>query len=481
VIVLLVAVIALNVAGLRDRFWPPTPSVPKIESIAVLPLANLSGDPAQEYFADGMTEELIATLGKLSALRVISRTSAMQYKGARKPLPQIAKELNVDAVIEGSVLRVGDRVRITAQLIQASTDKHLWAETYDRDLRDVLALQSEVAQAITREIRTTLTPQEQTRLAGTRPVNPEAYELYLKGIRARSAASDIEPSLRAKELFQQAIEKDPTYAPAYAALARHYNDSSEAGHVPYAEASSKAKALALRALAIDDSLAEAHAAVAYAALYLDWDWLAANRESQRALELNPNSAEARGFRSFYLSLVGQTEEAIREAKRAVELDPLTPSWYLQSVYYFDRQYDQVLEAVRMFQEINPKWDDPWDRAAALCEKGKYGEAIAVFKSIQGPHAWGHLGNAYARLGKRTEAQEMIPKLKERVQKDKIGTYEIALVYAGLGEKDQAFEWLEKAYQVRDKGMCYLKVDPPLDPLRSDPRFQDFLRRMNFPP
>jgi tetratricopeptide (TPR) repeat protein len=244
--------------------------------------------------------------------------------------------------------------------------------------------------------------------------------------------------------------------------------------------------LALRAVAIDDSLAEGHAALAYAVLYLDWDWLAAGRESQRAIELNPNSAGGHGSRCRYFTCVGQSEEAIREAKRAVQLDPVIPGPYetLGFAYYFGHQYDKALEALRMGEEINPKWDDRWFRAVALREKGLYAEAIAVFKSMDVgfAHAWGHLGYAYARTGKRAEAQEMIRKLKGRAaQKDRIGTYEVALVYAGLDEKDQAFKWLEKAYEAHDKGMCFLKVDPPLDPLRSDPRFQDLVRRMNFPP
>jgi TolB-like protein/Flp pilus assembly protein TadD len=483
--------LALNVAGLRDRLLTavgrhPSVLAPRIDSIAVLPLENLSGDPTQEYFSDGMTEELIATLGKISALRVISRTSVMQYKGTKKPLPQIGKELNADALIEGSVLRAGDRVRITAQLIQASNDKHLWAETYDRDLRDVLTLQSEVAQAITREIRTTVTPEEQTRLASTRRVNPEAYELYLKAIRIGRAATafDSKAWSEVKELNQQAVEKDPGYAPAYVALAGSYLWATDGGLLPYAEASSKAKALALRALAIDDSVDGGHEVLGSAAIFNDWDWVAADRESRRALELDPNSAWAHVFRSAYLLWVGRSEEAIREAKRVADLDPVMPGPYggLVWPYYAGRQYDRALEALRLGQEINPKWDFPWGRAIVLSELGRYSEAIAVYKKIgEHPFVWGHLGNLYARMGKRAEAQEMIRKLKERAEKDKIGIYEVDLVYAGLSEKDQALEWLEKAYDAHDKGMLYSKIDPCLDPLHSDPRYQDLLRRMNFPP
>jgi serine/threonine protein kinase/TolB-like protein/DNA-binding winged helix-turn-helix (wHTH) protein len=491
VVAIAAVLLALNVAGLRDRFLTgvaarPKVSAPKIESIAVLPLENLSGDPAQEYFSDGMTEELIATLGKVSALRVISRTSVMQYKGTKKPLPQIGKELNVDALIEGSVLQDGDRVRITAQLIEASTDRHLWTETYDRDLRDVLALQSEVAQVITREIKTTVTPEEQTRLASACRVNPEAYELYLKAIRGARVATQFDSKAwsEVKDLGQQAIEKDPSFAPGYVALANWYIAGADNGILPYAEASSKAKTLALRAMAIHDSVEGVHEVLGASALFNDWDWVTADKESRRALELDPNSAWAHGFRRAYLSWVGWSEEAIREAKRVADLDPVMPGPFggLVYAYYSGRQYDQALEALRLGQEINPKWDWPFGRAVVLSELGKYSEAIAVYKKIgEHPFIWGHLGNLYARMGKRAEALEMIRKLEERAQKDKIGIYEVALVYAGLGEKDRAFEWLEKAYDAHDKGMLYSKIDPCLDPLRFDPRYQDLLRRMNFPP
>jgi len=485
-------VVGLNVGGLRDRLMPlvgasvsrPSVPAPKIESLAVLPLANLSGDPEQEYFADGMTDALIAELGQIASLRVISRTSVMQYKGVKRPLPQIAKELNVDALIEGSVLRAGERVRVTAQLIGAAPERHLWARNYERDLRDVLTLQGEVARAIADEIRANVTPDVQTRLARSRPVDPEAHELYLKGIRLRSAARDIEAWSRVKDFFQQAIGTHPSYAPAYAALASWYNNAGEDNYLPRAEAFSKAKALALRTLAADHNLAEAHVALAFALMYLDWDWAAADRESRRALELNPNSTQVLLRRSFYLSLMGRAGEAVREVKRALELDPLRPDPYfpLAFAYYWGHQYDQALEALRMGQEINPKWDPPWVRGWALREKGKHAAAIAVFETMESrPGPWGHLGNTYARAGKRAEAQQMILKLKEGIQRGKKGTYEIALIYAGLGEKDQAFEWLEEAYEAHDTGMCFLKVDPPLDPLRSDPRFQDLLRRMNFPP
>jgi eukaryotic-like serine/threonine-protein kinase len=498
---LIAAIVLILALVIGELFWRsnrgsgPAPTKPaqgpalrEIHSIAVLPLKNLMGDSNQEYFVDGMTEELITCLGKISALRVISRTSVMQYKDTKKTVPAIARELNVDAVVEGSVLRSRSRVRITAQLIQAATDQQLWSETYERDLRDVFAMQNEVAQAISSEVRAKLTAQEQAGLASVRPVNPQAYELYLKGMRASRAApyADYKAWLEVNDLYQQAIEKDPNYAQAYVALALSYNLAVSAGSLPYVKAASRAKALASQALAIDDSVDGGHAELARADLYLDWDWVAADREFRREVELNPNSARAHVLRCWFLSLLGRREEATREAERAVELDPVMPDPYdsLAFAHYAGRQYDQALDALRTGQEINPKWDDLWIRAVSLREKGMYDEAIAAFKNMDVtdfPHAWGHLGNLYARVGKRAEAQEMIRKLRERARRDKVGSYEIAAVYAGLGEQDQAFQWLGKAYDSHDQGMLYLKVDPALDPLRSDPRLSDFLRRMNFPP
>ncbi len=488
---------ALNVAGLREGLLTAVGArravpLPKIESIAVLPLENLSGDPEQEYFADGMTEELISTLGKIGSLRVISRTSVMQFKGARPAggLAEIAQKLNVDAVVEGSVMRSGDRVRVTAQLIQAHPEKHLWSESYERDLRDILALQSEVALAISGEIQAALTPQEKTRLAsGARPVNPEAVDLYLKGkhvwISARGPSTWGEQYEQAIAYYQQAIDKDPSYAQAYVELAGAYNAAGEQGWLHYSEALPKAKAASTQALEIDDTLAEAHVALAFAVLELDWDWAMAERESERAIELNPNSAPARTSHADVLMRVGRLPEAIEEAKRAMEIDPLPGGRYnetLAYVYLFARQYDLAMEEMRKAQALNPMALGPFYSGWVYREKGMYKEAIEQLRTVgDNPYALGHLGNTYARAGNRAKAQEIIRKLKMHAAKQNHGCYEVALVYAGLGEKDRAFEWLEKAYQVRDKGMTFLKVDPALDPLRSDPRFQDLLRRMNFPP
>jgi TolB-like protein/Tfp pilus assembly protein PilF/predicted Ser/Thr protein kinase len=484
-LIAVVAVLAaLNVAGLRDRLLTavgvrPAAPAPKIESIAVLPLANLSGDPAQEYFVDGMTEALIAELGQIGSLRVISRTSVMQYKGAKRPLPQIARELNVDALIEGSVLRSGDRVRITAQLIGAVPERHLWARSYERDLRDVLSLQSEVARAIADEVKAKVTPEVQARLASARPVDPEAHELYLKGSDWRRRDHPKE----ALEYFQQAIQKDPNFARGYLGIAQVYGDLGINVELASVEAFSKEKAFARQALELDDGLAEAHVALAVALWQGDWDWSGAEREIERALELNPNSDGAHSTYSSYLSLLGRHQEAIAEATRVVEISPFLGDSYdnLGSSYYLARRYDDALAQYQRALQVQPNYDPYMESGYAYREKGMSKEAIAEFlKEPDGVVRFGHLGNAYARATQKVEAQKLLQKLIE-LSKQKLGTYEVALIYAGLGEKDRAFEWLERAYKVHDKGMCFLKVDPPLDPLRPDPRFQDLLRRMNFPP
>jgi TolB-like protein/lipopolysaccharide biosynthesis regulator YciM len=480
--------LALNVAGLRDRLLGRAgPSTPKIESIAVLPLANLSGDPAQEYFSDGMTEELIATLGKLSALRVISRTSVMRYKKTDKPLPQIAKELNVDAVIEGSVLRAGDRVRITAQLIQASTDKHLWAESYDRDLRDVLALQDEVASAIAREIKIKLTPQEQARWASTRPVNPEAYELYLKGRYYWNLRTEqgLKKSL---EYFQQAIEKDPGYALAYAGLADSYVVLPTWNVMAPKEAYPRAKAAAFKALEMDETLAEAHAALGSARQEYDWDWVGAEKEFKRAIELNPGYASAHQWYAEYLSTMGRHNEAIAEAKRAQELDPL--SLMINAiggrVSFYARRYDEAIAQCRRTLELNAGFYPAHLFLGWAYEQEKlYAEAISEYqKAIAAgegnPLLAAELARGYAAAGKRTEALTIISQMGEISKRRHVPSYVIAQIYTALGDTGRAFQWLEKAYQERDSQLTWLKAEPGFDSLRPDPRFQDLLRRMNFP-
>jgi TolB-like protein/Flp pilus assembly protein TadD len=460
------------------RASPPTTGV---HAIAVLPLQNLSGDPHQDYFADSMTEELIAGLGQVSALRVISRTSTMTYKGTTKTLPQIARELGVDTVVEGSVLRQDNQVRITAQLIDARTDHHLWARSYVRNVNDTLTLQDEVARSIADQIRIAVTPEEQARLARPRTVDPEAQELYLQG----TQALDTGNPRSGIGYFQKAIDKDPNYAQAYGALADSYEWMGQAGWMPYSEAFPKEKAAAIKAIALDEALPEGHLQLAYAALNLDWDWATEGKEIKRALELNPNSAPAHWAYAGHLQRMGRLPEAISEMQLALQLDPVSSRAFHNSafVYYYARQYDRALLQMQRASAL------PHDRdlltfalAVIYVEKGKYEEAIQQFQKLgDQPHALGHMGNAYARMGREAEAREMISELQKHVQNTGVGIYEIALVYAGLGEKDEAFAWLEKSFAARDKGLTCLKIDPCLDPLRSDSRFQDLVRRVGFPP
>ncbi|MBI4467630.1 MAG: tetratricopeptide repeat protein, partial [Acidobacteria bacterium] len=460
---------------------------PRIESIAVLPLENLSRDPEQEYFADGMTEALISDLAQISALRVISRTSVMQYKGVRRPLPEIARELNVDAVVEGSGQRVGDRVKITAQLIHAPTDKHLWAESYERDLRDVLTLQSEVARAITDEIKVKLTPQEQTRLAGAPAINPEAHELYLRG---RYAWNKRTPAGMTKsiEYFNQALEHDPTNALIWAGLADSYNQLGYRGYLSPREAYPRAKAAAAKSLEINPTLAEAHAALGFALLNHDWDWPAAERALRRALELNPNYAEAHHWYSHYLMDTGRVRESLEESKRALEVDPLSMiiSVHLGWHYISARQYDLAVEHLKKTVADDPSYYSAhFHLGRAYQFRGAFADAIAEQRkaaalSNNSTEALTALATALALGGQRDEAARILDQLKQMASTQYVSSCDIASVYAALGATSQSFEWLERARQERASRLIELKADPLFDPLRGEPRFRELLRRMNFP-
>ncbi len=459
----------------------------RTESLAVLPLENLSGDPEQEYFADGLTEALITTLAKIGALRVVSRTSAMQYKGVRKPLREIARELEVDAIVEGTVLRSGRRVRITAQLVDAHKETHLWAESYERDLRHVLALQSEVARAIAEQIQVKLTPQEQVNLARVRPVDPEAYEAYLKG-RYYWNKRGGDTLRRGAECFQQAIAKDPTYAAAHAGLADCASSAGWFAFLSPEEGCGKGKALALKALELDPSLAEAHASLAWATVHYDYDFLAAEREYERSLELNPRYATAHGWFGLYLGAVGRFEEAFTELKRALCLDPLSLiiNASLAWVYLCARRYDQQIEQSEKTLDLDPSFQVArWTLAVGYLQKAMYEQAIvelrkAVQISRDAPIPLGVLGEAYAAAGYRDEAEKVLQQLKEVSKRRYVTPYIIGRIYAALNQKDEALRWLETAYQERAVWMVWLKVDARLDSLRGDPRFQGLLRRMNFP-
>jgi TolB-like protein len=472
----LVTVVAIGYwAFIRWSGNSPAPS--GIHSIAILPLKNLSGDPGQEYFADGMTEELINDLGQVATLRVISLTSAMSYKGTTKKLPDIARELGVSGVVEGGVQREGNQVRISAQLIDARSDRPIWAHTYVRDATNVLALQGEVAQTIAEEIRTNVTPQEQARLARERPLDPVAQDFYLHGILLREA----DDCKNAIDYFNRAIQENPNYAQAHSALASCYGRMGESGRLPYEEAFTRQQNEAIKAISLDDSLSEAHAELANTKMTLGWDWPAAAAEFHRALDLNPNSATNHEKYAFYLIRTGHQPEALAEVQRSVDLDPASGSTFHAEgfIYYFSHQYDQALAVARVVQglKINlPDWD--FLKGDVYAEKGMYAESIREFaKSGSGPYSLGHLGNAYARAGRTDEAIKTISLLEQHVKKDGVGRYEIALVYAGLGRKKEAFKWLDESYDAHDVGLLYLKVDPLLDPLRSDPHFDDLVHRV----
>jgi serine/threonine protein kinase len=477
--------IALNVGGMRDRLLGKT-GAQHIRSLAVLPLENLSHDASQEYFADGMTEQLITDLAQISALKVISRTSVMQYKGVHKPLPQIAQELGVDAVVEGSMQRSGDRVRITAQLIDARADQHLWARSYERDLRDVLALQDEVAGAIANELKIELASQGQPRPA-SRPVDPQAYEAYLKGryYSSKRTEKDVKESVG---YFQQAIDKDPNYAPAYSGMADAYALLGYRGELPSKEALSRGKAAALKALELDDSLAEAHASLAFIAETLEWDWPTAEREYKRALELNPGYATAHNWYAGYLMYLSRFEEGITEAKRARELDPLSLAINnaLGGRLLLAGRETEAVEQIQKTLEMDPNFAPAHNQLGwAYLTQGRHEEAIAEFQkgvalSGSDPDESVDLGYAYAVAGKKDEAKRILATLKKKREHGFVSAASLGIISGALGDKDEAFAWLEKAYEVRDPQLTYLKVGPKFTPLRSDTRYQDLLRRMGLP-
>jgi TolB-like protein/Flp pilus assembly protein TadD len=460
---------------------------PRVRSLAVLPLENLSHDPEQEYFAEGMTEALITTLAKIGELRVVSRTSAKQYKGVHKPVREIARELEVDAIVEGSVLRAGRRVRITAQLIDAARESHLWAESYERDLRNVLALQSEVAQAVAREIRVKLTPVDQARFAEARPVDPDAYEAYLKG-RYHWNKRSGEGLKQGVQWFQQAIVKDPTYASAHMGLADCLSVLGWGGFVAPNEGCGRGSSLVFRALEMDRGSGEAHASLGFATMLYDYDFANAEREFERSIELSPRYATAHQWFGLYLALMARFEEAYTELMRAVRLDPqsLMIRVTLGFVCWCWRRYDQAIEHFERALEIDPNFI--WahgDMGFTYVEQLKYDDAIAAGRKAvelsQGaPTFIALLGDEYAVAGRLAEARETLEQLQELSKQRYVTPYGVARIHAAMGESDEALHWLESAYRERAAWMVVLKIDPRFDNMRSDPRFDDLVRRMNFP-
>jgi len=476
---LLIGVFLWTLASLRKKGGAE--SATPIQSLAVLPLENLSHSPDQEYLADGMTEALITELGQIRGVRrVISRTSVMRYKTDRTPLRDIARQLNVDAIVEGSVLRAGEKVEVTARLIGAATDTQLWSQNYERKLGDLLALQRELALTIANAIRVKLTPQEQKRLTTAEAVNPEAQEAYLRASFLKTGT--YEQRKKAREYFEQAVLLDPQYAPAYAGLADSYWGTLD---MPAQQAMPKAKEYALRALALDDALAHAHTALASILFYGDWDWAGADKEFERALEINPSDAETHYTYSVFLSAMSRFDQAETEVELAKRLDPLSAMNNIVAgwTFYCARQYDRSAEQCQAALELVPNSDSAHACLGyAYLGKGFHQKAIEEMQkavSLSGGDAvrlvW--LGRAYAEAGDRAEALKVLTQLRERSRQGYVPPYFIATLHAALRDKDQAFAWLEKAYAARDLYLAGIKVDPVFDSLQADRRFQALLRRM----
>jgi len=457
---------------------------PSIRSVAVLPLENLSGDASQEYFADGMTDQLIATLGQISALRVISRTSVMGYKAARKPLPQIARELNVDAVIEGSIVRSGGRVRITAQLIDAAADKHLWAHSYEGNVRDTLAVQSRVARAIAEEIRINVQPKEQAALTNVKAVNPDAYEAYLKGryFWNKRTADSLN---KAREYFDEAVAKAPDYAQAYSGLADTYAllGDWQYGVMASRDALPAAKAAAIKALALDKTLGEAHTSLGFVLSGFDWDWGSADNEFRRAIELNPGYATAHHWYAWHLSLMGRHRDAIGEMRKARSLDPLSLiiNADLAEILLIAHFYDESARQSRKTIEMDPDFALAHNQLAeAYLHQQMHDDAITEFQtavrlSDGSPVCTANLARAYASSGRSAEAERLLTSLQRRSNPAHSNAAEIAMVYAALGAKDQAMTWLSRGYDERFNPGVLLR--PGFDSLRGDQRFQDLVHRV----
>ena len=453
----------------------------QIQAIAVLPLEDHSGGDVGDYFADGMTEALITSLAKIKALRVISRTSIMQYKGVRKSLPQIARELKVDVVIEGSVLRSGERVRIAVQLIDARADQHLWAENYERDFRDILSLQSEIARQVANEVRVILSPEERERLETTREVDPDAHELYLQARHFWNKRTE-ESVKKALACFYAAIDKDPGFAQGYAGLADCYNILGYYNALRPIEAYPVAKAAAEKALMLDASLGEAHASLGVVKRDYEWDWAGAEEEFGRAIELSPGYVASYHWRSTLFTMLGQHERGIREKTKALEIDPLSAiiRTDLARMFYFAREYETSVEHYRAAIELSPDFFlARIGLAHALEQMGRFEDAITELKkgmalSNRGVYALARLGHGYGLAGKVENAREVLKELSWISEQRYVSAYDLALVHLGLREIEAALSFLERAFEQRSLWMGYLKVEPHLDPLRGEDRFKKLL-------
>jgi TolB-like protein/DNA-binding winged helix-turn-helix (wHTH) protein/Tfp pilus assembly protein PilF len=487
-----VSALALFVVGLSGLGWrhfrtrtPVTHRTSEIRTLAVLPLENLSHDPEQEYFADGMADELVTQLGQISAVKVISRTSAMHYKGTHKTLPEIARELHVDAVVEGSVQRSGKRVRINAQLIEAATDQHIWARSYERDLSDTLVLQAEVAQEIVSEISARLTPEEQSRFTRVGTVDPQAQDDYLLGRYYWNRWS--EPNLRkAITHFKQAIARDPNYARPYAGLAEAYRDLGD----PYrggrlsVETLPQAKAAAMKALELDPSLGEAHGALASILMLLDWNWIEAEKHYKLELQSSPSYARGHYDYGLYLLALGRNDEARVQLDQAIELDPLNVEYRnaLGFLALMSREYDHAIEQLRNFDHGGLNMRLAW----AYMMKGMFPDAVALLEAKErevgpDPNLLSFLAEAYGGAGRRSDAERTIREMLAQARVRYVSPAHIAGAYIGLRDKDKVMNWLERGFEEHDEVVIWIKVAPDLDFVRSEPRFQALLRHMNFPP
>jgi TolB-like protein/DNA-binding winged helix-turn-helix (wHTH) protein/Flp pilus assembly protein TadD len=486
-VLVLCAVFALGlVAWAVQQYRQAKAASLPVHSIAVLPIANLSGDPSEEFFADGMTDQLITDLAKVGSLRVVSRTSVMPYKGGKKSLPEIARELKVDAIVEGSITRSGQRVRVTAQLVQARTDQHLWAETYDRDLGDILKLQDEVARSIAQQVRAQLSPTQQNQLRSAQPVNAAAYDAYLRGrLYLVNEFTNPDSLKKAQHYFEESLQKDPNFALAYAGLADTYLYEAFAGALPRDQAYRFAKQSLAKALELDDSIGEAHDTLGMLSWNFDWDWDTADREFNRALALAPSYSCALEDRANFLAVTGRRAEALAELAKVDQLDSASSGARTESQAYFDlRDYPRLIDASKRALLLDPKdWSQHYKLGAGYEGTGKLQEAISEYqKAIEmaggSPGPAVALAHAYAAVGRRAEATQMLRDLEGKAKVTSVSPYTMATIYAGLGENDRAFEFLEKAYAEKSFAIpSSLHSDFLLDSLRPDPRFKNLLQRI----
>lgn len=485
-VALALIILAATIApGLRTP--GPVESSASIRAIVVLPLKNLSSDPEQEYFSEGLTDELVTHLASLEGLRVISRASAMQYRDSRKPLRAIARELNVDAVVEGSVLRSDGRVRITARLVEAASDQHVWAKSYERDHRDILALQNEVTRDIAENIKLNLTPATRERLAAARPIDPEAHENYLRGrfVLAKRRTPELKTAILH---FERAIARDSRYARAYAGLADSYSVMRAYNLAPQDESIRQARAAALKALALDEGLAEAHTSLGLIALIYDWDWQAAEKEYRRAIQLDPNYATAHHWYAEFLAYHGRFDEAFAEIERARQLDPLSLIIATDrgEILYLSRDYDRAIAQVRAVLEMEPNFlPAHYILVFSLVQKGLFADALADIEKWRGPDEapWSLMMQAYVagRSGQQAQARDTLKRLEQLHRRRPMDPAPVLLAHVGLGNKEAAFAWLEKAYSQHSTALPSLKVNPIYDQLRDDRRFHELMRRIGLTP